>query len=119
MRATLHPTPRSAARAGFGRSRVDNRGGNAHNNFDRSATPGRYPSGRAGLWPPGTAAHADRPGLIHPLMTMSSATEAGRLAETLRDARHRVDEALGRYVPEAASGFDCPPRLAEAMRYSL
>jgi farnesyl diphosphate synthase len=29
-----------------------------------------------------------------------------------------VDEALGRYAPEVGPG-DCPPRLAEAMRYSL
>ncbi len=52
-------------------------------------------------------------------MTMPPATEAGRLAETLRSARIRVDEALGRFAPEVASGRDCPPRLAEAMRYSL
>ncbi len=52
-------------------------------------------------------------------MTMPPPTEAGRLADTLRDARRRVDEALGRFVPEAQPGRDCPPRLAEAMRYSL
>lgn len=52
-------------------------------------------------------------------MTMTPVTEAGRLAETLRDARRRVDEALGRFVPETRPGDDCPPRLAGAMRYSL
>jgi geranylgeranyl diphosphate synthase, type II len=52
-------------------------------------------------------------------MTTTPATEPGRLAEILRDARHRVDEALGRFAPEVGPVGDCPPRLAEAMRYSL
>src|SRR5262249_17893488 len=52
-----------AAGDGFGRSRVDIRGGNAHNNPDRSATSWSFPLGRAGLWPRGTAADGDRPGL--------------------------------------------------------
>lgn len=43
------------------------------------------------------------------------------LAEYLADARSRVDEALGRFLPEVdASGQgDVPARLAEAMRYSM
>jgi geranylgeranyl diphosphate synthase type II len=44
-----------------------------------------------------------------------------RLAEFLEEARRRVDDALVRLLPDAA-GPDapaCPPRLAEAMRYSL
>jgi geranylgeranyl diphosphate synthase type II len=49
------------------------------------------------------------------------------LAEVLREARRQVDEALDRYLPAAdgsGPGFGsfpfrgCPPRLAEAMRYS-
>ena len=56
-------------------------------------------------------------------MTMPLSIEASRLAETLRDARRQVDEALGRFVPESLAGSDladdCPPRLAAAMRYSL
>jgi geranylgeranyl diphosphate synthase type II len=51
-------------------------------------------------------------------MTTPPPTDAAPLADTLRDARRRVDEALGRYVPEPAPA-DCPPRLAQAMRYSL
>ena len=54
-------------------------------------------------------------------MTTQPPIEADRLAETLREARLRVDDALGRFVPGVAPGAaaDCPPRLAEAMRYSL
>jgi len=55
-------------------------------------------------------------------MTTPLPTEATRLADTLRDARRRVDEALARSVPEPEAGEPspgCPPRLAEAMRYSL
>jgi geranylgeranyl diphosphate synthase type II len=54
-------------------------------------------------------------------MTTQLSTEAARLAEILRTARLRVDDALGRFVPvvESGGGADCPPRLAEAMRYSL
>jgi geranylgeranyl diphosphate synthase type II len=44
-----------------------------------------------------------------------------RLSEFLTDARRRVDEALARLLPEvsAESSSACPPRLAEAMRYSV
>ena len=52
--------------------------------------------------PQGRPPTVDRPGPCHPPMTMTPATEAGRLAEILRDARHRVDEALGRFVPDDA-----------------
>jgi geranylgeranyl diphosphate synthase, type II len=51
-------------------------------------------------------------------MTTPLSNETVALADILRDTRRRVDEALGRYAPEVGSG-DCPPRLAEAMRYSL
>ncbi len=64
----------------------------------------------------------DRVPVLRP-MTMPLPIEAHRLADTLRDARRRVDDALGRFVPEIVSESkvapDCPPRLAEAMRYSL
>lgn len=40
----------------------------------------------------------------------------GRLAEFLRDARARVDEALARALPEPP---DCPAIISEAMRYSV
>jgi geranylgeranyl diphosphate synthase type II len=53
-------------------------------------------------------------------MTTPPPIEATRLADILRDARRRVDDALGRYVPAiGAVAADCPPRLAEAIRYSL
>ena len=42
------------------------------------------------------------------------------LADFLRDARRRVDEALDRFLPPVDDpASPCPPRLAEAMRYSL
>lgn len=54
-------------------------------------------------------------------MTTHPSIETSRLAEILRDARLRVESALGRFVPESLNGAwsNCPPRLAEAMRYSL
>ncbi len=54
-------------------------------------------------------------------MTTHPSTEANRLADVLYNARLRVDDALGRFVPAVAPGSksECPPRLAEAMRYSL
>ena len=54
-------------------------------------------------------------------MTTATTPETSDLAGFLRDARRRVDEALGRYLPEVdpAPGAACPPRLAEAMRYSV
>jgi geranylgeranyl diphosphate synthase type II len=44
-----------------------------------------------------------------------------RLAEFLRDARRRVDEALDRFLPsvDETGQAACPARLAEAMRYSV
>ena len=57
----------------------------------------------------------------HPLMTTPTLPDAARLADSWREARRQVDEALNHYLP-AADGppeSPCPPRLAEAMRYSL
>src|SRR5262252_3144116 len=51
-------------------------------------------------------------------MTTNQTTAAQGLAAFLEEGRRRVDEALARYLP----GLDdphCPPRLAEAMRYSV
>ena len=52
---------------------------------------------------------------------MTKLREDMSLSVFLRDARRRVDEALERYLPrgEAHSDVGCPPRLAEAMRYSV
>lgn len=41
-----------------------------------------------------------------------------RLSDELREAGRRVDEALARHLAEATGAGGCPPRLAEAMRYS-
>ena len=51
----------------------------------------------------------------------STPTEPSQLAAFLEEARRWVDEALGRYLPEAADepGAACPARLAAAMRYSV
>ncbi len=49
--------------------------------------------------------------------TLSDGTTLA-LPEYLRGACRRVDEALLRYLPEPSAGGPCPPRLAEAMRYS-
>ncbi|MBV8233645.1 MAG: polyprenyl synthetase family protein, partial [Planctomycetaceae bacterium] len=51
----------------------------------------------------------------------STPTEPSQLAAFLEEARRWVDEALGRYLPEAADdpGVACPARLAAAMRYSV
>src|SRR4051794_23628881 len=56
-----------------------------------------------------------------PPMTTPSPSEGARLAEFLRDARRRVDEALAKCLPEADDdpAAACPARLAEAMRYSV
>ena len=53
-------------------------------------------------------------------MTMTSNATPG-LADFLQDARRRVDEALGRFLPPAVDdpSAPCPSRLAEAMRYSV
>ena len=54
-------------------------------------------------------------------MTTATTPETTGLAGFLQDARRRVDEALGRYLPavDDTPGAACPPRLAEAMRYSV
>ncbi|MBV8317138.1 MAG: polyprenyl synthetase family protein [Planctomycetaceae bacterium] len=54
-------------------------------------------------------------------MMTSTPTEPSQLAAFLEEARRWVDEALGRYLPEAADdpGVACPARLAAAMRYSV
>ncbi len=56
-------------------------------------------------------------------MTMTTtpieAADSG-LAETLGEARSRVDQALAGYLPVSTDpGAACPPRLVEAMRHSL
>jgi geranylgeranyl diphosphate synthase type II len=52
--------------------------------------------------------------------TTETAPPAG-LAEYLADARRKVDEALGHYLPaiDPSGRSDTPARLAEAMRYSV
>jgi geranylgeranyl diphosphate synthase type II len=55
-------------------------------------------------------------------MTTTTPIEAKPgLTEFLKEARRRVDEALSAYLPEPAGDLAeaCPPRLTEAMRYSL
>jgi geranylgeranyl diphosphate synthase type II len=52
-------------------------------------------------------------------MTQTTPIERSRLAEFLRDARRRVDEALDRFLPAVDEASPVPPRLAEAMRYSV
>ncbi|MDB5349345.1 MAG: geranylgeranyl pyrophosphate synthase [Planctomycetota bacterium] len=55
-----------------------------------------------------------------PHMTRSHELATAELADFLRDARRRVDEALDRFLPPTDDPkAPCPPRLAEAMRYSL
>jgi geranylgeranyl diphosphate synthase type II len=62
-------------------------------------------------------------------MTTRRLADGSTLSDHLREARARVDEALGRYLPAAdvsagtrssflTSDGGCPARLAEAMRYS-
>ncbi|WP_435017400.1 polyprenyl synthetase family protein [Tundrisphaera sp. TA3] len=43
---------------------------------------------------------------------------AASLAESMKDARLRVEQALAGFLPDS-SDLGCPPRLVEAMRYSL
>lgn len=52
---------------------------------------------------------------------MTTLREETSLSAYLRDARRRVDEALDRWLPVEGARRDagCPPRLAEAMRYSV
>ncbi|MGE3821800.1 MAG: polyprenyl synthetase family protein, partial [Isosphaeraceae bacterium] len=40
------------------------------------------------------------------------------LSDYLREGRHRVEEALGRYLGETSTEGGCPARLADAMHYS-
>jgi geranylgeranyl diphosphate synthase type II len=55
-------------------------------------------------------------------MTTPTLPDALRLAAAVREARRQIEEGLDRYLPPvAAAGAGppaCPPRLAEAMRYS-
>ena len=54
-----------------------------------------------------------------PMMT-SRSIESSRPASFIEEARRRVDEALAGYLPvKTEVEALCPPRLAEAMRYSL
>jgi geranylgeranyl diphosphate synthase type II len=52
-------------------------------------------------------------------MTQTTTREPAHLAEFLRDARRRVDEALERFLPPVDENSPVPARLAEAMRYSV
>ena len=52
-------------------------------------------------------------------MTITTSTPiAASLADALNDARLRVEQALGSYLPPPGD-HGCPPRLVDAMRYSL
>jgi geranylgeranyl diphosphate synthase, type II len=55
------------------------------------------------------------------MMTSTSIETPRPTTAYVEDARRRVDEALGRYLPavDEGPGTPCPPRLAEAMRYSV
>jgi len=54
-------------------------------------------------------------------MTLLQPNATSGLTEFVQDARRRVDEALGRFLPEVdeAPTAACPARLAAAMRYSV
>ena len=52
-------------------------------------------------------------------MTTSADAAPVPLADFLRDARRRVDEALDRFLPLETEDDPCPAQLAKAMRYSL
>src|SRR5579864_1294153 len=56
-----------------------------------------------------------------PSMTLLQPNATSGLTEFVQDARRRVDEALGRFLPEVdeAPTAACPARLAAAMRYSV
>ena len=49
-------------------------------------------------------------------MSTTTRTTDGRFAEFVRTCRAQIEEGLGRYLPRAP---ECPPLVAEAMRYSL
>ncbi|XBH08304.1 polyprenyl synthetase family protein [Singulisphaera sp. Ch08] len=54
-----------------------------------------------------------------PMMT-SKSIESSPAASFIEEARRQVDEALKGYLPASEdAGALCPPRLAEAMRYSV
>ncbi|AGA31490.1 polyprenyl synthetase family protein [Singulisphaera acidiphila] len=54
-----------------------------------------------------------------PMMT-SRSIESSPPASFIEEARRQVDEALRRYLPASEdAGALCPPRLSEAMRYSV
>jgi geranylgeranyl diphosphate synthase type II len=55
-------------------------------------------------------------------MTISTSVDSTGLADYVREARRRVEEALPRFLPDPDDDPPsalCPARLAEAMRYSL
>lgn len=59
--------------------------------------------------------------LTTPTITSESSLSTADLADFVQTARRRVEQALGRYVPEPKydPSADLPARLGEAMRYSL
>ncbi len=54
-------------------------------------------------------------------MTTSTPVATARLAEFLEEARHRVEDALARYLPDSGDdlGVLCPSQLGQSMSYSL
>src|SRR4051812_26938451 len=53
-------------------------------------------------------------------MTKPADIDSADLAAFLRDAGRKVEDALDRFLPPTDDPMAaCPPRLAEAMRYSL
>ncbi len=111
---------------------MDNRGGNVHNEprtssggVPRDVAVARHPGGRTR-----TVGRPATPGRFRlavdahrPAMTQPPEPARGSLTEYLGAARRRVDDALVRYLPAADATAPvpaaCPPRLAEAMAYSL
>ena len=69
-------------------------------------------------FPEESALRHDTPLMTTP--TLADGTDTLPLAETLRQVRRQVDEALEHYLPgvDESTGAGCPARLAEAMRYS-
>jgi geranylgeranyl diphosphate synthase type II len=52
-------------------------------------------------------------------MTATTSTASSPLVVFLDSARLRIDAALSAYLPRSDQPESCPPRLAEAMRYSV
>lgn len=93
---------------------MDNRAKPVHNRRVRGGGPSHV-----SLWDgdrPSPCLCAYRP----PLMTTTISPDARtELADFLREARRRVDEALDGYLSTGDNREGCPSRLAEAMRYSV